>query len=36
MPTSRGYPIWFILPDDFLNKGSKFWEDIENGLKKLE
>lgn len=36
MPTSTGHPVWFIVPDDFLDKGSKLWKEIENGLKKLE
>lgn len=28
-PSSRGYPTWFILPDDFLNKKSELWKKID-------
>lgn len=32
MPVSRGYPTWFILPDDFLKKGS----DLDIIMEKLK
>jgi hypothetical protein len=28
MPTSRGYPVWFILPDEIIKQDSKIWSLI--------
>lgn len=32
MPTSTGHPVWFIIPDDFFDKESDIWKEIEKGL----
>jgi len=29
MPSSHGYPVWFVLPDEFLDKESEVWKIIE-------
>ena len=29
MPTSHGYPVWFILPEELLNRNSEAWKAIE-------
>ncbi len=34
MPSSRGYPVWFIIPDDFLDRGSDVWKKIEKHINK--
>lgn len=34
MPTSTGHPVWFIVPDEFLDKDSELWKEIEKGLNK--
>jgi hypothetical protein len=28
MPTSRGYPVWFILPDEIVKQDPKIWSLI--------
>ena len=28
MPSSHGYPVWFILPDEILDRDSKIWKKI--------
>lgn len=28
MPSSRGYPVWFVLPDELIDKNSEIWEII--------
>ncbi|MFP4243384.1 MAG: hypothetical protein ACLFTW_15560 [Chitinispirillaceae bacterium] len=28
MPSSRGYPVWFVLPDELMDKDSDVWEKI--------
>jgi hypothetical protein len=28
MPSSRGYPVWFVLPDEMLNPDSEIWQHI--------
>ncbi len=28
MPSSRGHPVWFILPDELLDRDSKIWDRI--------
>jgi hypothetical protein len=32
MPSSRGNPVWFVLPDELLNKESEAWRAIERAL----
>ena len=32
MPKSRQYPVWFILPDELVNRNSKIWKKIEKYL----
>lgn len=29
MPTSRGYPVWFILPPELLDRDSDLWRELE-------
>jgi hypothetical protein len=29
MPSSHGYPVWFILPEDLLDRNSEIWQRIE-------
>jgi hypothetical protein len=29
MPSSHGRPVWFILPEQLLNKNSSIWTEIE-------
>jgi hypothetical protein len=36
MPTSTGHPVWFIIPDDFLDKESDLWKEIEKGIAEFE
>ena len=33
MPSSRGYPVWFILPDNFFDKNSSLFKNIQDKLK---
>jgi hypothetical protein len=28
MPSSRGHPVWFVLPDEMLDPGSEIWQQI--------
>jgi len=28
MPTSRGYPVWFVLPEEMLDTTSSLWKEI--------
>lgn len=30
MPSSRGYPVWFVLPDEILNKDSEVRKKIDS------
>lgn len=30
MPSSHGFPVWFVLPDELLNSNSMIWEIIQN------
>lgn len=32
MPSSQGHPVWFVLPEELLNKGSDAWRAIEQTL----
>ena len=32
MPSSRGYPVWFILPDELLKRDSEIWKTIDGQL----
>jgi hypothetical protein len=34
MPLSRGYPVWFVLPDGFTGD-SDIWKDIKKKLKEV-
>lgn len=33
MPTSRGFPVWFVLPDDLLDQESQAWKAINEARK---
>jgi len=35
MPVSRGYPVWFVIPEDFLDRNSELWKNIKIGLEQL-
>lgn len=35
MPTSHGVPVWFVLPDDFLDTSADVWKDIAATAKKF-
>lgn len=28
MPSSHGYPVWFVIPDEIVNQSSDFWKII--------
>ncbi|MDP4202566.1 MAG: hypothetical protein Q8861_07705 [Bacteroidota bacterium] len=28
MPSSHGYPVWFVIPDELLDSNSEIWEFI--------
>ena len=28
MPTSRGYPVWFVLPDEIIARDPELWRHI--------
>ncbi len=30
MPSSHGYPVWFVLPDELASKDSDIWKQIES------
>ena len=32
MPSSRGYPVWFVLPNQLLDPNSPIWRDIQNAV----
>jgi len=32
MPSSRGNPVWFVLPEELLDKESDAWAAIERSL----
>ena len=32
MPSSHGYPVWFIIPDDIVNPKSKVFELIRSKI----
>ena len=32
MPVSRGFPVWFVLPDDFFKENSDVWKLIKGKL----
>ena len=32
MPSSHGFPVWFVLPDEIVNKDSEIWKLIESKL----
>ena len=32
MPSSHGYPVWFILPEELLDRSSEIWEKINNSI----
>lgn len=32
MPSSHGFPVWFVLPDDFFSKDSEMRKLIESQL----
>lgn len=32
MPSSHGYPVWFILPDELLDRSSEIWNMIQKTL----
>lgn len=29
MPSSHGYPVWFILPNELIDKNSEIWKKLE-------
>lgn len=33
MPSSHGYPVWFVIPDEFLDKDSEIWKLLESSKK---
>jgi tRNA U34 2-thiouridine synthase MnmA/TrmU len=33
VPTSNGRSIWFIVPDELLNRDSELWNEIDSALK---
>lgn len=33
MPTSRGYPVWFVIPDELLDSNSEVWRLIREKTK---
>lgn len=33
MPSSHGYPVWFVLPDTFINKDPEIWGLIDKARK---
>ncbi len=33
MPSSRGYPVWFVLPNDFLQVDSEIVKILQNATK---
>jgi hypothetical protein len=35
MPMSRGHSVWFIVPDEMLDKNSEVWEAINKAKKGL-
>ncbi len=32
MPTSRGLPVWFIMPDELLDCDSELWDEIRKAI----
>jgi len=32
MPTSRGLPVWFILPPELLDQGSEAWKALAESM----
>ena len=32
MPVSRGFPVWFVLPEVLLNEHSEVWKQIKSKL----
>lgn len=32
MPSSHGFPVWFVLPDEIISKDPKVWKLIESKL----
>jgi hypothetical protein len=32
MPSSHGFPVWFLLPDEIISKNSEVWKLIESKL----
>jgi hypothetical protein len=32
MPVSRGFPIWFVLPNELLGKNSEVWKLMQKHL----
>jgi len=35
MPTSRGYPVWFILPEDIVDPNSDLFKSLRRGFENL-
>ena len=36
MPTSTGHPVWFIVPDEFLDRDSDLWREIDLAMRNLD
>ena len=34
MPVSTGHPVWFIIPDELLDKNSDLWKEIDSAINK--
>lgn len=32
MPSSHGYPVWFVMPDQLLDPKSSIWGEIQNAV----
>jgi hypothetical protein len=32
MPSSHGHPVWFVLPEDLIERDSEVWTAIESSL----
>ncbi|MDQ2178002.1 hypothetical protein [Marinifilum sp. D714] len=32
MPTSSGHSVWFVVPNDFFDRNSDLWKEIESKL----
>jgi hypothetical protein len=36
LPISRGNPVWFIIPQELLDRNSELWKKIDEGKNKIE